>query len=322
MTAGWLDDVRGSPAATVMARLAQSIAPGSRVVGLRRLGGGLGAAMHRFDLVAPNGERHRLVLRRYPRMALAEEPDIAERSWRTLGALERLGVSAPRPVWADLDGDLFGTASYTMTRLSGRGDLRPRDLNRWLGLLGEGLASLHRTTIAGADLGFLEGPDQFLAEAVRRQAGDSVLKDRHGAAIRQALLSWWPRLRTVTPVLCHGDYWAGNTLWTRGRLTAIVDWDSARIADPGFDVGYCRMDLAMQHGSEAPNVFLRAYEAAAGGQIPQLHIWDLLGATAALPDPERWLPGFHELGRGDLTPELVRERLSAFVTDALARAGG
>jgi hypothetical protein len=104
-------------------------------------------------------------------------------------------------------------------------------------------------------------------------------------------------------------------------LTAIVDWDQAMVGYPGVDAGYCRMDLAMQHGLAVANDFLNAYEAAAGMRIPQLHIRDLLGATVALPDPERWLPGFHELGRMDLTPSIVRERLAAFIDDALTRSG-
>jgi aminoglycoside phosphotransferase (APT) family kinase protein len=123
----------------------------------------------------------------------------------------------------------------------------------------------------------------------------------------------------MTPVLCHGDYWAGNTLWQTGTMTAIVDWDDARQGYPGLDVGYCRMDLAMQHDVSVANEFLSAYESAAGMRVPQLAVWDLLGASVAMPDPERWLPGFHELGRTDLTTEMVRERLTAFIDDALMR---
>lgn len=321
MTAGWLDDVRAPPDAAALAAVAASILPDSRVSGMRRLGGGLGAAMDRFDLVAPGGERRQLVLRRYPRRALEEEPEVAARSWRTLEALERLGVPAPRPVWADLHGRVFGTAAYVMTRLPGRSGLCPRDLNGWLEELAHALAALHRTPIDGVDLTFLGSPGESLDRALRWRIGDRLLADAQSAQVQQALLAWWPRLRATTPVLCHGDYWAGNTLWQRGRLTAIVDWDSALVADPGLDVGYCRCDLAMQHGQEAAEVFLRAYEAAAGRPVPQLHVWDLLGAAAALPDPERWLPGLHELGRDDLTPVIVRERLAVFVRNALARSG-
>ncbi len=321
MTAGWLDDVRGAPAVDGLAQVAEAIAPGSRVAGVRRLGGGLGAAMHRFDLLLPGGKRQRLVLRRYPRAALAEDPEQPVRAWRTLHALEQLGVSAPRPVWRDLNGRIFGTSAYVMTLLAGHSDLRPRDRDHWLRQLGAALAGLHRTRIAGVDLGFLRGANASLERRFEWAMRDEMLSHPQGSAVQQALARWQPRLRRMTPVLSHGDYWAGNTLWLRDRVTAIVDWDAALIAPPGFDVGYCRVDLVMEVGVEAADTFLHAYEAAAGMRIPQLFIWDLLGASVALPDPERWLPGLHDLGRRDLTPQVVRERLALFIADALARAG-
>ena len=77
----------------------------------------------------------------------------------------------------------------------------------------------------------------------------------------------------------------------------------------------------MLAGPQAADPFLHAYEKAAGWRVPQLFFWDLLGAARALPDPVKWLPGYHDLGRTDITPELMRARLRAFVQDALAHAG-
>jgi aminoglycoside phosphotransferase (APT) family kinase protein len=321
MTAGWLDDVRGPPAAAELARMAEAIAPGSRLVGLRRLGGGLGGAMHRFDLLTPDGGRLRLVLRRYPRASIAERPDLAAQAWRTLEALGHLGVSAPRPVWEDLAGELFGTPAYAMTRLPGHSRLLPRDPEAWVGELAGALAGLHRTSLDAVDLSFLRGPEESLDRRYKWVMREELLRHPQGAAVQAAVARWRPRLRKATPVLCHGDFWAGNVLWLRDRVVAIVDWDDARIAPPGFDVGYCRMDLAVQRGVADADLFLRAYEAAAGRRVAQLPFWDLLGVAMALPDIERWLPGFHELGLGHLTPAVVNERLSVFIDDALRRAG-
>jgi aminoglycoside phosphotransferase (APT) family kinase protein len=321
MTAAWLDDVRPPPSRQGLARMAEAIAPGSRIARVRRLGGGLGAAMHRIDLIGPEDGPQKLVLRRYPRLALEERPDLAIHSWRTLQALAQLGVAAPRPVWADFDGGFFGTQSLVMTHLPGRTVLLPRDRDAWLRELGAALARLHRTRLDGVDLSFLREPEESLEKRFAWALRDEAGADGLGARLQTALRAWRPRLRRMQPVLCHADFWAGNTLWLRGRLTAIVDWDGARLCYPGFDVGYCRMDLALQHGNGAPDSFLRAYEAAAGMRVPQLHVWDLLGAAPALPDVERWLPGFHELGRRDMTTPMVRERLAAFIEDALARSG-
>jgi aminoglycoside phosphotransferase (APT) family kinase protein len=321
MTAHWLDDVRGVPVLPGLRRVAEAIAPGSVPVSVRRLGGGLGAAMHRFDLALPDGRRERLVLRRYPRMQIEENPAFAERSWRTLGALSQLGVPAPRPVWADLDAAIFGTPAFVMTRLPGRSELCPRDRDRWLAELGVALARLHGRPLDGVDLSFLPGPDEMREYWFRGASRESIRAYPLAASLRSAVEQAWPHLDRMMPALCHGDFWPGNTLWLRGRLTAIVDWDEPSVAEPGSDVGYCRMDLALQHGQAAADAFLRAYEAERGERVPDLPIWDLLGAARALPDAARWLPGYHELGRRDMTPAGVRDHLDAFIRAALARAG-
>src|SRR5207237_1284407 len=60
-----------------------------------------------------------------------------------------------------------------------------------------------------------------------------------------------PAQRSNGAVLSHHDFWFGNTLWSGERLTGLVDWDGARIDDPGFDVGSSR-DTAGGWPSNAP----------------------------------------------------------------------
>ena len=318
----WLGNLRRAPSRDQLARLCEAIAPGSRAVNVRRLPGGLGAGMHRVDLIAPDETRRRLVLRRYPAMALAEDPNLAKRGWRTLLLLEQLGISAPRPVWFDAEGAIFGAPTIATTRLPGRSLVAPRDVNGWLAQLAGALAQIHRAPIDGRDLSFLPGSDDPEERLFAQMAENTAFTDDPlRADLHAALLRWRPRLRRMTPVLRHDDYWAGNTLWVRERLIAVIDWDSAALGYPGADVGYCRMDLAMLIGPEAVDPFLHAYEAAAGWRVPQLFFWDLLGAAhALLDDPVRWLPGYHDLGRTDITPDLMLARLHTFVRDALARA--
>lgn len=318
-----MDDPRQPPSMDALVELCAQLAPGSHPEGVERLGGGLDAAMHTVDLVQPSGTRLELVVRRYPPSLLAREPGIVNRSWRTMQVLQQLGLNAPRPIQLEADSRLFGAPAIVMTRLAGQGDLRPADLHGWLVQLAGGIAAIHRAPLTGIDLSFLPQPGHQLEYRLPSSRANpaSFEEDADSAAVVAALERWAPRLRRMAPVLVHGDYWAGNTLWQEGRLTAVVDWDNAGVDYPGTDVGYCRLDLALLMGGAAPRLFLEAYEAAAGRRVPQLFFWDLLGALAALPDPARWLPGYHELGRPEITPEIVRERLHAFIEDALTRAG-
>jgi aminoglycoside phosphotransferase (APT) family kinase protein len=311
-----------APLTRTLARLAGTLAPGSRVTGVRRLRGGLDAAMHTFTLAGPEGPR-RLVLRRFRQWGREPAAEIAGRTYRTLDALAALDVAAPRPVWLDAAGEWFGTPALVMTREPGRAWMNPTDLTPWLEQFAGALARLHQLRLDGVDLRFLHTPEEQTARLFtwmeRHTAGD-----RHPDCeiVRETLRDWRARLRPAPTVLHHGDYWAGNTLWSRGRLTAIVDWDGATLGYPGMDVGYARMDLSVFRGLAVGDAFLAAYEAEAGGRIPQLAVWELLGAARALPDPERWLSAYASIDGPPVSPRELHARLHAFITGALARAGG
>jgi aminoglycoside phosphotransferase (APT) family kinase protein len=118
--------------------------------------------------------------------------------------------------------------------------------------------------------------------------------------------------------LIHHDLHLGNALFEGGALSGIVDWTEARTGPWQFDVGYCRADLSLLFGLEAADELLFAYEFERGERVPQRALWDLAGALEAFPDPEKWRRAWLELGRHDLSADLVRERLTAFVERALS----
>ncbi|HLZ70183.1 MAG TPA: phosphotransferase [Dehalococcoidia bacterium] len=301
-------------------RFADRVAPDSRAVSVRRLGGGLDAAMHALDLLLPSGERLRLVLRRYVAELEADHAGMPERGWHALRLLGQVSYPAPRPVWFDPAGELFGTPALAMTRLPGRTQLHPRDYAAWLRELAGALAALHRAPLAGLNLDGLPGPGHHRAMALKHSRQPDVLATPYvdGPALAAALAQGTPP--AAPAALVHGDYWAGNTLWRRGRLCGVVDWDHAGVDDPALDVATCRLDLALLEGPAAADAFLAAYEAAAGRRVSGLDWWDLAAITAPLPDPARWLPGYHDFARHDVTADAMRARLRAFADTALRRA--
>ncbi len=277
--------------------------------------------MDAFLLQTPAGSR-RLVLRRY-RPSSSQDPRVqAERCWRTLKVLEQLRLPAPRPIWLDPAGELFSAPGLVMTRIAGRPDLLGSDIAGWTDQLAAALLRIHRAPIDTVDLPFLPAPGQLAAGRLNPASEHRGAVRMHGLgeAVLDALHAGLPALEPVPAVLVHGDYWAGNTLSRAGRVVAVVDWDDAALDEPGLDVGYCRMDLAMLGQPGAPDLFLRAYERHAGAPVANLAFWDLFAALAALPNPERWLPGYHGLGRADITPDEMRRGLDAFIRDALRHA--
>lgn len=307
------------PAASLLNQLCEMIRPGSYPERVRRLRGGIAAGTHAFDLVEPSGARWALVLRRYGDWAVTGAPGVAERAWRTLQALEAAGVPAPRPVWFDGAGTIFGTPAFVMTRIRGRGELCPRDEDAWLRQLAQALAALHRIPTTDMDLGFLRNFEYRLARGLSEEALERAREHPDAEAVFARLRALQSRFLEEPSVFSHGDYWAGNTLFHRGTLTAVIDWDDAALMPRGADVAYCRLDLALLAGPHTPDRFLHFYEEAAGVQVQQLALWDLYNTARAMPSPDDWVTGYHDLGRIEVTRELARERLRGFIADALAR---
>src|SRR2546425_8185439 len=106
---------------------------GSKVVRVRRLGGGISSAMHAIDVRTAHGALTRFVLRRHLSFRLLEEePDVAEREARNLQLVEKAGIAAPRLVAVDADGEECDVPAVLMTRLGGHLELKPRDIDAWL----------------------------------------------------------------------------------------------------------------------------------------------------------------------------------------------
>jgi aminoglycoside phosphotransferase (APT) family kinase protein len=104
--------------------------------------------------------------------------------------------------------------------------------------------------------------------------------------------------------LIHRDYHPENTLWSRGRLTGVVDWTGASHGPLAVDAGHMRWNLAISYGIDVADAFLR--RTSAGSDQPY---WDVVTALDVLPEiePAAW-------ARLDL------ERFERYVAGALTDA--
>lgn len=314
--------LRARPSRALMAGLAQQLAPNASISGVRMLGGGIDAGTHAFDLRLPEGVRRKLVLRRFDPRWLVDDRDRPLRMWHALELLERLGNAAPRPVWFDGAGVLFGVPTLVMTREPGRPLLAPRDPLAWGRQLGEALADVHAGAVTEQVRAVLR-PARYEIEADMAWDERRTRYRKHpdGADIVDAIERLRPLLAEGRRVIVHGDYWPGNTLWRRGRLLSVIDWDGAAIGDPESDAAYARLDPFILEGPEAAAAVLAGYERRSGRVVQHLAFWELVAASHFLPDPPHVIDGYHDLGRTDITPDVMNERFREFVRSALNRLG-
>jgi aminoglycoside phosphotransferase (APT) family kinase protein len=124
----------------------------------------------------------------------------------------------------------------------------------------------------------------------------------------------------------HRDFHPGNVLFTGSgaglRISGVVDWVETSWGPADLDVAHCSTALALLHGPEYGLGFRERYEARGGRRLADGagHLyWRLLDALAYVPDAAKLAGPWRELGRIDLTPEVLGGRLEAYVAGLLKR---
>lgn len=279
--------------------------------------------MHAFNVRDARGQQlERLVLRRYVGGHRHSDAPSARREYRTLALLEEHGVDAPKPVWLDADGARFGAPAMVISRLPGMPRMRAEgDPAGWLAGLAQPLVSIHEIAPTNADLSHLETttPATMRAELVRGLRTDLAGNER-GERIFRTLSERMHEIDAGAPTLVHDDYFPANVLWYRGRVSGVVDWQTAEIGDRRTDVAQLQLDLALMHGPDLAQSFEDAYLTAGGRMAPQLWFFQLFRGYRALATYQTWLAGYHDLGLSEITPAVAGVRLAAFLDAATERA--
>jgi aminoglycoside phosphotransferase (APT) family kinase protein len=297
-----------------LARLRDALDPEATEVSARPLLGGVDTATYALRL-AREGRDREVVVRIY--QDWETDPVVAARTeYATLTAVAAVIDSAPRPILADPSGDLIGASLIVMSLLPGAPLPPTGDSDQWARQLATAIAAIHTTPIERLPHDFpREGkPAERLGRFLDRGAD---VRDPLWDTVAGALTPIAARVRANPPTLIHGDFWFGNTLWERGRLTGIVDWDGARIGDPAHDVAIARNDLALLAGARGAQVFLEEYERIRG-PLDELAFWDLYSCLAPIRWLPHWVEGYTELGLSLPLAE-ARVRLETWVESALGR---
>jgi aminoglycoside phosphotransferase (APT) family kinase protein len=292
----------------------QSIAGAGRIASAERLRGGIDFTTHALSVERAGQPPLEVVLRRFTREPLPNWPRIG-REVATLTALQRhfsdADVAVPVALAHDADGSVAGEPAILLSRVPGRIDTRVEGSRGRVSELARGLAIFHAARIPA--------PSEVRNERVSFERREEPVPPGIAAPDWKAAWRALERLVITLDQLIHHDYHIGNVLFEQGKLSGIVDWSAAAFGSAAFDVGYCRMDLAMTFGRDAADDFLQSYEDARQQRIADLPLWDIAGAVRAFPDPAMWLHGWHDAGRVELTADTLRERLAVFVERALSR---
>jgi aminoglycoside phosphotransferase (APT) family kinase protein len=245
---------------------------------------------------------------------LAIDPHLAPREAAVLRALEATAIPAPAFVGVDPYGMRCEAPTVLMSFVPGR-RVALDDHDRYARELAHAMAVIHDVAPPAVD-GL---PDEVAQIA---QMATEASPNRHGSNPSPAF--WTMVVERLGPVayspnvLIHGDFHPGNVLFSRNRLSAVIDWPLAAAGQPGSDLGMCRLDAGLMLGLDVADRILAAYEAETGAPLPNRGWWDLFAASRADGALDSWTESYAGLGPKDLTVETVTERFDAFVAQALA----
>lgn len=301
--------LRSRPPRAGLRALVEAVEPGATIAGVRRLKGGLEASTHRVVLRTRSGLRRAIVVRRFNDTFPWFDPARIPTEVATLDSLVPTPVVAPVVIAVDAEGEWMGMPCMVVTCLPG-GHAPFTRWVEWSGRLAAAMAEVHAVApVVDAEpwlTGWLRGEPQ------ERLAGDPWYEQAWPAIVASA-----PELAASGgDALVHHDLHPGNTLWSRGRVSGIVDWPMAGRGFPAYDRAYLRLDVSIALGLEAGDAVAAA--ARAIGIAADHPAWDLVVGVRTLPDPDLWVSSYQELGI-PITVGEGRARVAAWFERAMSQ---
>ena len=266
-------------------RLACQLEPGSRYIRHWRLSGGVSARVTAFELETRDGRIEKLVVREHGELDRSRNRGIAADEYRLLNLLHAAGLPVARPRQLDERGEFFSTPCLVLDYIDGQppGATDPAAVTEQLARV---LAHIHRIRPARTDLSFLP---------VRTEPPELKRSQRS------------PR---NDPVLLHGDFWPGNTLWRDGELVAVIDWEDAANRDPLADVANARLELLWTHDDAGATDFTHRYASAAEPvDFANLPAWDIWAHRRLVERIGSW-------GLDEATERMMKEKGDRFRAEA------
>ena len=276
-----IDPARRAPSPQTLEWVRRQVGSDAKIGRVRRLLGGVSSSVHAVAVTSGSGATTSVVLRRWIGDWIDDQPDLraqfVDNECRALAAASRGDVPAPRLIAADATGTEAGASAVLMTRVPGRVNLDPVDVDGWLRAQAELLPRVHAIE---ADVPRSRPPDFAAWEGPRRTRRPDLWR-----AVKDVLCKMPPD-SVVT--FRHGDYQHFNMMWSRGRLTGIVDWTFPRRGPPDLDVCHCQLNLGVLYSSSRAEHFRELYESVAGRRVDPW--WNLAALTRYGDDWVNFIP--------------------------------
>jgi len=178
-----------------------------------------------------------------------------QKEFRVMEAVQDTGVPIPETYWYESDGSVIGAPFFIVGHVDGeapntwKGSDRERLETAWEDRSGlpaqfvDVAAAIH--SVSPEEVPFLDRPepDEIVGNEIDFWASKYDEFDLRDEPIIDEAIRWFranpPEVEELT--LVHGDFRIGNMLIEDDDITAVLDWEMARVCDPHYDLGYSSM---------------------------------------------------------------------------------
>jgi aminoglycoside phosphotransferase (APT) family kinase protein len=281
----------------------------------------------------------------YPRIYL-ENLERCVKEFQVLRGLEHVGFPVPRAYLCERDSNVLGYPFIIMQKVE-----PIQNSTVHIDCFAKNLARLHSLDVATLGIDALKAPEDTYAFAWQCLLYFKIflnLSPRHSKGLKKDFefaIRWLEsnvsNTRCPNYCLLHGDYRArNNTILTKGSRMVVMDWESAEIGDPAYDVGYAYTRMRADLGEKTADRFVQEYLRYSNGDVAErllfyklvgylreaiihsavlsnpLRVYEIRGINAFLSSPFLRLPFIAKMMGADLDvrwvdlfKEFVRENL-------------
>jgi aminoglycoside phosphotransferase (APT) family kinase protein len=219
----------------------------------------------------------------YPRL-YCENLERCVKEFQVLRGLERVGFPVPRAYLCERDSNVLGYPFIIMQKVE------PTQNSTFnIDCFAKNLVRLHSLDITTLGIDALKAPKDTYAFARQCLLYFKIflnLSPKHSKELKKDFefaIRWLEsnvsNTRCPNYCLLHGDYRArNNTILTKGSRMVVMDWESAEIGDPAYDVGYAYTRMRSDLGEKTANRFVQEYVRYFDGDLAQrLLFYKLVG---------------------------------------------
>ena len=259
--------------------------------------GGSTCAMHRIGIVLRDGSTQTVVMRRYVLAdRVGDATAVAAQEMRALEIVRQLGVPTPEPLAGDPAASVTDVPTVVMSLVDGQPVWDTRAKRQWIAQIVTAMVALHE----------IDANDYLPAIARYEQAVYEPPRWSERPAMWESAFQLFHGPMPASDVgFVHRDFNPGNVLWTRGRLTGLVDWQAACNGPRSIDPAHCCLNLLYYDPAMARDLRLEWEHQSGRSYEPWADLMSIGGA----------LDSFRTRRKPSNTTAAIEDVLARAVTD-------